>query len=730
MAIEVTYAQGSTWPRVLFKVAAARGEPGAYRPAASWSTFGEFTYTPTHPEYVRRGPAFKWVGLRWGYSPSKSTGDWWGIDDIQVEALGPAPTSAPAPKPVRFINNLVSHDGPAFAGVGALEHDYNVYANRTAPPRPEPHGSAGSVAFRSPAEADFGLLAGSAGIDTGLVLEGMTRDATRAGRPVGRGPDAGALECTEVSAHGRAWWVAPDGDDETGDGTETRPFLRVSRAARDARPDDRIYLQAGSYGDVTVTGRIDPDAHRTLEPGGTYAGETAQHSADLLTITCAGAPDHPIRIQPAPELARARDLVVRFEARKPLELAAPETGKVVILASSWKLVDCTYLIIEGLEFRNSPHSVIHLGRRSSHVAIRDCVFVNCPPSDPDGRGWHAGITGSGPEANDILIENNVFDRRPNRDWHHRECDVINPFEGGWSKRWVIRRNKIAGYEKMQLGAGGRPDHSTLGSPPTYHIVEDNEIFECNRGIHVKSSDNIFRRNYIHDLVPGYARDWVGMMNRGGNRNVYDGNLVMDCPYAGILVLDTDNTVVNNVFVRCDTGVLVAYREFGAVPAENTRVLHNTIVDSARAVQVEPMCSAMIYNNIIWNGAAFRARPRTAPAIVGAGSGIFPLEKLTWPLFQRFTYTDPGTVRAGYNLYWNAEPPYLRNYEGGHGNVRAEPLFVDPENGDYRLAPQSPARGAGRALGLGHDARGAHRPLDAPDLGAFQSEVTARIESAR
>ena len=56
----------------------------------------------------------------------------------------------------------------------------------------------------------------------------------------------------------------------------------------------------------------------------------------------------------------------------------PERGKVVISRSSWKLVNCSYLVIEGLEFRDSPHNVIHLGRQTSHVTIGNCVFINCP----------------------------------------------------------------------------------------------------------------------------------------------------------------------------------------------------------------------------------------------------------------------------------------------------------------------------------------------------------------
>jgi len=617
---------------------------------------------------------------------------------------------------VDFRNNLVDHAGALFGGPGKLSRSHNVYANGSAPADSEPGSRSGSLEYRNLPASDFRPQPESIAVDAGAPSAEVKRDADNAGRPIGSAPDAGAFEVGPAQGGGREWWVAPTGSDARGDGSPHKPFRTVTRASRDAGPDDLIYLKPGVYkGDSVET---DPDAYRARSSSALTGSQT---------ITCAGAEGHPIRILPAPGVDSARDLVQVFEARKPLEMAEPGQGKVVIQGGSWILFNCAHVVIQGIEFRESPHNVIHLGERASHIVIRDCVFINCPTKTPQGRSWHAGITGSGPEANDILIENNIFDRRPNTDYHHQECDVINPFEGAWSKRWVIRGNKIAGYEKLQLGSGGRPDYSTLGSPPTYHLVERNEIFECNRGVHIKSSDNLFRNNTIHDLVSGYVREWVGLMNRSGNRNVYDGNLVMDCPYAGILVLDKDNTVVNNVFVRCDTGVLVAYREFGATPAENTRVFHNTIVDSARAVQVEPRCSAMVYNNIIYNSLDFQKRPPTAPAIMGEGSGVFPLEKLDWSLFQRFKYTEAGVVHAGFNLYCNTEPPYLRNYEGGHCDVYADPLFKDPAKGDYRLRRQSPARAAGRSLDVGHDFDGRPRPADTPDVGAFQSTDLAGSE---
>jgi len=594
---------------------------------------------------------------------------------------------------IDFANNLADHAGILFEGPGTARRRHNVYANGAAPAATEPGSRAGAVKYRNLPADDFRPLPDSLAVDAGVPVVAPQRDADYAGRTIGSAPDAGAFEVGPEQVEGREWWVSPAGDDETGDGSETKPFKTVSRAARDAGPDHRIFLQAGVYeGDQT--------------------------------ITCAGAKGHPVRILPAPGVACARRIVTRFEAKKPLEMATPPGGRVSVVGSSWTIADSPYLVIEGLEFRESPHAVIRVGARSSHSEIRDCVFINCPTHTPEGRSWHAGIVGQGPESSDVLIENNIFDRRPNRDWLYQESDVIHPAAAGWNKRWIIRGNKMAGYDKMQLGWGPGGPHLTYLSyagPSTYHLVEDNEFFECNRAVHIKTSDNIFRHNYIHDLVPGYTREPVGIMNRSGARNVYDGNRVVDCSYAGVLMLSLDNTVVNNVFENCETGVLVAIRNFSATPGQRTRVYHNTFVNSIRAVQVDATCSAIIFNNLIYNAPDFQERLPTAPTIAADGSGVYPTgEKLDWHLMGRFQMSEPGTILAcGYNLFWNCEPGYLRDYEGGQGDLYADPLFVDSANGDYRLRRESPARGAGRSLYISHDFDRRPRPLDSPDLGAFQ-----------
>ena len=56
---------------------------------------------------------------------------------------------------------------------------------------------------------------------------------------------------------------------------------------------------------------------------------------------------------------------------------------------------------------------------------------------------------------------------------------------------------------------------------------------------------------------------------------------------------------------------------------------------------------------------------------------------------------------------------------GEGNIDADPLFVDPDNGDYHLQPGSPCIDAGTPLGAPDDDIEGNPRDEFPDMGAYE-----------
>ncbi|MCA9438191.1 MAG: hypothetical protein KC978_20565, partial [Candidatus Omnitrophica bacterium] len=72
---------------------------------------------------------------------------------------------------------------------------------------------------------------------------------------------------------------------------------------------------------------------------------------------------------------------------------------------------------------------------------------------------------------------------------------------------------------------------------------------------------------------------------------------------------------------------------------------------------------------------------------------------------------PTTYRV---LYSNTEAEWV-----GEGNINSDPLFVDPDNGDYHLQRGSPCIDSGTDTGLTTDLDGNPRPIGDYDMGAYE-----------
>ena len=166
------------------------------------------------------------------------------------------------------------------------------------------------------------------------------------------------------------------------------------------------------------------------------------------------------------------------------------------------------------------------------------------------------------------------------------------------------------------------------------------------------------------------------------------------------------------------------------------VIHDNRTESAASLQTEREgdfgggvfmtgMSVLSYSTISRNrsggpGAGVYVGPVWTPTFRIFGCIVWDNES-TFPFFEDpilatedIVFENPEAVN---NVSYSLVPADLP----GPGNLRANPSFADPENGDFRLAPCSPAIDAASAVGPDIDISGHDRPMDFPGAGREETQ---------
>lgn len=223
--------------------------------------------------------------------------------------------------------------------------------------------------------------------------------------------------------------------------------------------------------------------------------------------------------------------------------------------------------------------------------------------------------------------------------------------------------------------GERPRKATLeGVRPYLHshdnLVEYNEIHHAmeflgdGNGIYIRGcgAGNIIRRNYIHHLLSTVALQSAIRTDGGQRYTLIAENVVYRCTSQGIQV-KLNNRAVNNVIVDLIDAVHKGKRRLPAYIK----------------LREGPMTGAVLQRNILYH-------PGSEAVFYDQGRN--PRLPDAW---AKQADTD-------FNLYFAAGDPNLsgevltKAKDDGIDthSLSANPLFVDPANGDFRLKPDSPA----------------------------------------
>jgi hypothetical protein len=160
---------------------------------------------------------------------------------------------------------------------------------------------------------------------------------------------------------------------------------------------------------------------------------------------------------------------------------------------------------------------------------------------------------------------------------------------------------------------------------------------------------------------------VGPAELGGSRDVLiEDSLMYDFPFdKGVSCGDAPNPSLGTVVRNC----LIYGCLSGVMAKDNSHVIVSN--------------STIVFNN--WGFTNYnKANPASA---TGGGHTTNVQNNILWGNDITISMANAGTLTASYNIFSETNWP-------GTGNIDIDPLFVNAAQHDYRLAGNSPARGAG------------------------------------
>jgi len=295
-------------------------------------------------------------------------------------------------------------------------------------------------------------------------------------------------------------------------------------------------------------------------------------------------------------------------------------------------------------------------------------------------------------------------------------------------------NEIVGNEVAEGGAGGfslnaNPQNIHLGLPAPGKPARDNRI--CGNHIHHTgliwkhgnpiclnaAEHNVIAHNLIHD-VPRMGI--LATKDCGGNaiefNEVRRTNLETGDSGGIYFYSDTnhpDANIIRNNLVVDTLGMGTTAQGKIVTPnytwgiyldgeSSNTVVRDNLVVGHVLGgVFFNGGHKNVVENNILVKGS--RTQVSYSNYTQAAKGNVFRRNVVAWtePSAALFggQWSDPAHVDSDNNLYWHNGLPVpelaeLQKRGSDRHSLAADPRFVDPSKGDYRLKPDSPALGLG------------------------------------
>jgi hypothetical protein len=216
-----------------------------------------------------------------------------------------------------------------------------------------------------------------------------------------------------------------------------------------------------------------------------------------------------------------------------------------------------------------------------------------------------------------------------------------------------------------------------------------------------ATNNVLRTNKFRNCV--YHGISVAHGDAGANQLKVDSNYFKNCKDS-IRILNgcSDVQVSNNVFHDAMGGYAIQENNTGA----GSRIVDNTIYEG----RIELLCSNQteVVNNIAY-------LTSDTYALTYSNCGVQPAVN------HNLWYNPEYDKRLSWKERHYASADYSAWVSEHHGELFTEdPLFSNPQSGDFSIQPNSPAIDAGTGTDLNHDFEGNAVPMgNAPDIGAIE-----------